>query len=218
MNTNRPSLILIVFAAIAALSAGCQQSKPFAPPAGTPSAAASADALTHYQSRYLGYSFAYPQDFTLDASKDSSIGVVSLDRKRQVGAVTTDAGVAISPLPEDPRDTQWYSGFATSTIIPGFIAYSQPPIDGPRGHTVIYVVPDGKWGYNITESWEVLGEAQFFVGQLDETTANHKRALELKPDLFFCHYSLSQTYILQGRPRDALPEIDRVQHQVPDWG
>jgi len=68
------------------------------------------------------------------------------------------------------------------------------------------------------ESWEVLGEAQFFVGQLDETTANHKRALELKPDLFFCHYSLSQTYILQGRPRDALPEIDRVQHQVPDWG
>jgi TolB-like protein/DNA-binding winged helix-turn-helix (wHTH) protein/Tfp pilus assembly protein PilF len=68
------------------------------------------------------------------------------------------------------------------------------------------------------ESWESLGEAQFFAGQLAEATANHKRALELKPDLFFGHYSLSQTYILRGRPLDALREIDRVQHQARDWG
>jgi adenylate cyclase len=68
------------------------------------------------------------------------------------------------------------------------------------------------------ESWETLGETQFFVGQLEEAEVNHKRALELKPDIWFSHYSLSQTYILQGRPRDALPEIDRVQQQVRDWG
>jgi TolB-like protein/DNA-binding winged helix-turn-helix (wHTH) protein/Tfp pilus assembly protein PilF len=68
------------------------------------------------------------------------------------------------------------------------------------------------------ESWETLGETQFFVGQLEEAAVNHKRALELKPDLWFSHYSLSQTYILQGRPRDALPEIDRVQQQLRDWG
>jgi adenylate cyclase len=68
------------------------------------------------------------------------------------------------------------------------------------------------------ESWETLGETQFFVGQLKEAEVNHKRALELKPDIWFSHYSLSQTYILQGRPRDALPEIDRVQQQVRDWG
>jgi TolB-like protein/DNA-binding winged helix-turn-helix (wHTH) protein len=68
------------------------------------------------------------------------------------------------------------------------------------------------------ESWETLGETQFFVGQLEEAEVNHKRALGLKPDLWFSHYSLSQTYILQGRPRDALPEIDRVQQQVRDWG
>jgi len=66
------------------------------------------------------------------------------------------------------------------------------------------------------ESWETLGETEFFMGQLDEAAVNQKRALELKPDLWFCRYFLSHTYILQGRPQDALPEIDRV--QLKDWG
>jgi TolB-like protein/cytochrome c-type biogenesis protein CcmH/NrfG len=68
------------------------------------------------------------------------------------------------------------------------------------------------------ENWESLGEAQFFTGQLNEAATNVKHALELKPDLWFSHSCLSQIYVLQGRPRDALPEIDRVEQNVQDWG
>jgi TolB-like protein/DNA-binding winged helix-turn-helix (wHTH) protein len=67
------------------------------------------------------------------------------------------------------------------------------------------------------ESWESLGETQFFKGQLDDAAVSHKKALEMKPDLWYCHSFLSQAYILQGRPKDALPEIDAVQN-LKDWG
>ena len=53
--------------------------------------------------------------------------------------------------------------------------------------------------------------------QLNRAVVNFKKALELKPDLWFCHYFLSQTSIMQGRPQDALPEIDGVQ-ALRDWG
>lgn len=68
------------------------------------------------------------------------------------------------------------------------------------------------------ESWETLGETEFYMGQLDEAAVSQKRALELKPDLWFCRSFLSQTYILQGRPQDALQEIDRVQQHLKDRG
>ena len=60
------------------------------------------------------------------------------------------------------------------------------------------------------ESWESLGEKEFFVGQLDEAAADSKKALELSPDVGFSHFFLSQIYIIQGRPHDALPEIELV--------
>jgi tetratricopeptide (TPR) repeat protein len=58
------------------------------------------------------------------------------------------------------------------------------------------------------DSWEGLGENEVFMGQLDQAAADAKKALELSPDVLFSHFWLSQIYIIQGRPQDALPEIE----------
>jgi tetratricopeptide (TPR) repeat protein len=59
-------------------------------------------------------------------------------------------------------------------------------------------------------SWEILGETKLCAGQADEAIGDFKRAVELNPDLWNGHIFLSEIYILQGRPQDALPEIERV--------
>ena len=59
-------------------------------------------------------------------------------------------------------------------------------------------------------SWEILGETKFDAGQADEAIEDLKRAVELNPDLWNGHIFLSEIYILQGRPQDALLEIERV--------
>jgi len=58
-------------------------------------------------------------------------------------------------------------------------------------------------------SWESLGEIEFFMGQLDKAAVDIKKALELSPDVSSSHFLLSQIYIIQGRPQDALPEIEQ---------
>jgi len=60
------------------------------------------------------------------------------------------------------------------------------------------------------DSWENLGESKFFMGQLDEAAADSKKALELNPDVVAAHSVLSQIYVMQGRPQDALREIELV--------
>jgi TolB-like protein/DNA-binding winged helix-turn-helix (wHTH) protein len=62
------------------------------------------------------------------------------------------------------------------------------------------------------DSWECLGAIEFFMGQLDEATADSKKALELSPDVWPGPFQLSQIYLMQGRPQDALPEIELVRH------
>ena len=62
------------------------------------------------------------------------------------------------------------------------------------------------------DSWEQLAETEFFMGQLDEAVADCKKALELNPDVVAAHMWLSQIYVMQGRPQDALPEIELVRH------
>jgi tetratricopeptide (TPR) repeat protein len=62
------------------------------------------------------------------------------------------------------------------------------------------------------DSWECLGAIEFFMGQLDEAAADSKKALELSPDVWPGSFQLSQIYLMQGRPRDALPEIELVRH------
>ena len=59
-------------------------------------------------------------------------------------------------------------------------------------------------------SWESLGETEFFIGQLDQAAADFKKALELNPAVGAAHMVLSQMYVMQGRPQDALPEIELV--------
>jgi tetratricopeptide (TPR) repeat protein len=46
------------------------------------------------------------------------------------------------------------------------------------------------------------------MAQLDGAAADCKKALELNADVVAAHMVLSQIYVMQGRPHDALPEIE----------
>jgi TolB-like protein/DNA-binding winged helix-turn-helix (wHTH) protein len=59
-------------------------------------------------------------------------------------------------------------------------------------------------------SWENLAEIEFYNLQLDKAAADCKKALDLNPDVASGPLYLAQIYIRQGRPQDALPEIERV--------
>jgi TolB-like protein/DNA-binding winged helix-turn-helix (wHTH) protein/tetratricopeptide (TPR) repeat protein len=59
-------------------------------------------------------------------------------------------------------------------------------------------------------SWELLGETEFYMGKLDQALADTKTGLELSPDAWPGPVQLSQIYVMQGRPQDALPEIERI--------
>jgi TolB-like protein/DNA-binding winged helix-turn-helix (wHTH) protein/TPR repeat protein len=61
-------------------------------------------------------------------------------------------------------------------------------------------------------SWEILAETEFFMGRLDEAEVDVKKSLELNPNVFPGPSMLSQIYVLQGRPQDALHEIERVSY------
>ncbi len=61
-------------------------------------------------------------------------------------------------------------------------------------------------------SWENLGETEFLMGQLDEAAANSKKALEMSPDIWPGPIQLSRIYVMQGRPQDALAEIELVHY------
>ena len=62
-------------------------------------------------------------------------------------------------------------------------------------------------------SWEILAETEFFMGQLNQAVADVKKSLELNPDVFPGPVMLGKIYVLQGRPKDALPEIERVRYE-----
>jgi TolB-like protein/DNA-binding winged helix-turn-helix (wHTH) protein/cytochrome c-type biogenesis protein CcmH/NrfG len=59
------------------------------------------------------------------------------------------------------------------------------------------------------DSWGCLAEIEFYTGQLDQSAADSKKALELGP-YHWARFDLSQTYLLQGRPQDALAEIEQI--------
>jgi len=61
-------------------------------------------------------------------------------------------------------------------------------------------------------SWESLGETEYFMGQLDKAAADGKKALELSPDAWPGPALLSQIYVMQGRPQEALAEIELVRY------
>jgi tetratricopeptide (TPR) repeat protein len=64
------------------------------------------------------------------------------------------------------------------------------------------------------DSWESLGEVEFWMGQLDNATRDFKKGLELSPDVWPVPNLLSQIYVMQGRPQDALPEIELVRYDA----
>ncbi len=61
-------------------------------------------------------------------------------------------------------------------------------------------------------SWESLADTEIFMGQLDEAAAHSKKGLELSPDVWPGPVQLSRIYLLQGRPQDALPQIELVRY------
>ena len=61
-------------------------------------------------------------------------------------------------------------------------------------------------------SWEGLGEIEFRGGKPDAAEADFKKAHELRPDDFLSSVFLSEIHVMQGRPQDALPEIERVHY------
>ena len=60
------------------------------------------------------------------------------------------------------------------------------------------------------DSWEALAETELYMGQLDQSAADSKKALEVNPDHWSSPINLSRIYLLQGRPQGALPEIEHV--------
>jgi tetratricopeptide (TPR) repeat protein len=64
------------------------------------------------------------------------------------------------------------------------------------------------------DSWENLGEIEYYTGRLDQAAADDKKSLELNPDFWGGPILLTHIYLLQGRPQDALPEIEHV-HYAP---
>ncbi len=61
-------------------------------------------------------------------------------------------------------------------------------------------------------SWGARGEIQYFEGQLAGAEADVKKSLELSPDVWPGPILLSEIYVMQGRPQDALPEIELVRY------
>jgi tetratricopeptide (TPR) repeat protein len=59
-------------------------------------------------------------------------------------------------------------------------------------------------------SWSALGEIKYVEGQFAGAEADVKKSLELSPDVFPGPILLAKICIAQGRPQDALPEIERV--------
>ena len=59
-------------------------------------------------------------------------------------------------------------------------------------------------------SWAGVGEIEFRGGKLDEAEVDLKKAHELRPDSLLSSTFLSEIYVTQGRPQDALAEIERV--------
>lgn len=61
-------------------------------------------------------------------------------------------------------------------------------------------------------SWVNLAETEFFIGRLNEAAVDGKRAVELSPDVWTGHMLLSKIYLMQGRPEEALREIELVRY------
>ena len=60
------------------------------------------------------------------------------------------------------------------------------------------------------EIWEYLAENRFYAGQLGEAVEDIRKALKLNADTWGSPVILSEIYLFQGRPQDALRESERI--------
>jgi TolB-like protein len=63
------------------------------------------------------------------------------------------------------------------------------------------------------DSWERLAETEFFSAQFDEAAAHAQKALELSPDVYPGRILLGEIYVIQGRPQNALTEIESAHYE-----
>jgi len=63
------------------------------------------------------------------------------------------------------------------------------------------------------DSWESLAETEFFMAQLDEAATHAQKALELSPDVYPGRILVSEIYVMQGRPQNALTEIESAHYE-----
>jgi TolB-like protein/DNA-binding winged helix-turn-helix (wHTH) protein len=63
------------------------------------------------------------------------------------------------------------------------------------------------------DSWERLAETEFFMAQLDDAATHAQKALELSPDVYPGRILLSEIYVIQGRPQNALTEIESAHYE-----
>jgi len=64
------------------------------------------------------------------------------------------------------------------------------------------------------DSWEERGELEYYEGEFAGAEAEFKKALELNPDVAAAHELLARIYLIQGRPHDALPEIEFLRYDA----
>jgi TolB-like protein/DNA-binding winged helix-turn-helix (wHTH) protein len=62
-------------------------------------------------------------------------------------------------------------------------------------------------------SWSNLAEVEFHAGQLEHAATDGRKALELSADVWPGHILMSKIYLMQGRPEQALPEIEQVRYE-----
>jgi tetratricopeptide (TPR) repeat protein len=60
------------------------------------------------------------------------------------------------------------------------------------------------------DNWQMLAEIEFYNGQFVGAERDAKKALKLSPDIWPGPITLSRIYLMEGRPQDALPEIEKV--------
>jgi serine/threonine protein kinase/Tfp pilus assembly protein PilF len=60
-----------------------------------------------------------------------------------------------------------------------------------------------------------LGTYAYYAGQFDEAVAAFRKSLELSPAIPVVHHDLARVYLAQGRPQEALTEIQ--QEPEPVW-